>query len=409
VARIEDLLRDEFQRGDLPAGPGRDAMLSRVNRVRRLRMAGAATGGLAAVTAVALAAVSLVRPQLWGNGYGNGGPPQRDYSIQAINTLFTDRQHGYVVQERCSMDVPGEVPDGAPTPDLHQQCTSQLLVTDDSGKTWQARSVPDDPATKDAGVELQPAHSLMLWIDGQGRLAYGGWNRKYWTSADGGVTWQESPTPRPVETNGSVGTFGPGDTLTFLATAPPGGMVANKDTGNPAVPASDGSYWTACATAACVRVTLDHGTIWQTSTVDGVATVDWVATSDGRTLVAAARTHQGFGAAAGPKLLRSTDGGATWTAVLDLPQPAARGVALPDGTVILSLNGEQGGMYRLPAGGSTLQPLTDAPASPEALYLTGGVVVAAHGVASGNDPDLGSVVCVSADGGTTWSAVPASL
>ena len=67
-----------------------------------------------------------------------------------------------------------------------------------------------------------------------------------------------------------------------------------------------------------------------------------VATSDGRTLVAAARTLQAFGAAAGPKLLRSTDRGTTWTAVLDLPRPAARGVALPDGTVILSLGGEQG-------------------------------------------------------------------
>src|SRR5690348_17057531 len=93
VARIEDLLRDEFGRTDLPAGPGRDEMLGRVTRVRRLRMAGVATGGLAAVTAVALAAVSLVQPHLRGNGFGDGGPA-RQFSIEAINTVFTDRQHG---------------------------------------------------------------------------------------------------------------------------------------------------------------------------------------------------------------------------------------------------------------------------------------------------------------------------
>jgi hypothetical protein len=402
VARIEDLLRDEFGRGDTPAGPGRDAMLSRVTRVRRLRMAGAATGGLAAVTAVTLAAVSLAEPHLGGNRAG-GDLPQRDYSIEAINTLFTDRQHGYEAQQWCSMDVPGQVPDGAPTPDIHQQCTTLLLVTDDSGQSWHARPVPGDPATKDAGVELQPGHSLMLWTDGQGRLAYGGWNRKYWTTADGGISWQESPTQRDIGPNGSMGTFGPGDTLTFLATAPPDGIATKKTTHNPAVPASDGSFWTACTPDPCVRVTRDHGATWQPmSTVDGVTTVDWVATTDGRTVFAAAREP------AGPRLLRSVDGGVTWTVVLDLPQQSGEGVALPDGDLILSLASEQGGTYRLRSGASSLERLADAPAHPDALYVSGGVVVAADGWEQSDDPRLGSVVSVSPDGGTTWSAVPAT-
>lgn len=97
-----------------------------------------------------------------------------------------------------------------------------------------------------------------------------------------------------------MGTFGPGDTLTFLTSAPPDGIATKKTTHNPAVPASDGSFWTACTPDPCVRVTRDHGATWQPmSTVDGVTAVDWVATTDGRSVFAAARQP------AGPRLLRS--------------------------------------------------------------------------------------------------------
>jgi hypothetical protein len=49
---------------------------------------------------------------------------------------------------------------------------------------------------------------------------------------------------------------------------------------------------------------------------------------------------------------------------------------------------------------------TGAPAHPGLLYATGGVIVAAQGSDRGDDPDRGSVVSVSPDGGTTWYAVP---
>jgi hypothetical protein len=47
-----------------------------------------------------------------------------------------------------------------------------------------------------------------------------------------------------------------------------------------------------------------------------------------------------------------------------------------------------------------------APGRPNALYVTGGVVVAAQAWDQREDPDVGSVASVSADGGTTWTAVP---
>jgi len=94
-------------------------------------------------------------------GFQAGGePPPRDYTNELINTVFVDHQHGYVVQERCSVDRITDVPEGAPTPDLHQQCSSHLLATADAGHTWQERTLPGEPATKDAGVELTQGHSL---------------------------------------------------------------------------------------------------------------------------------------------------------------------------------------------------------------------------------------------------------
>jgi hypothetical protein len=392
------MLREEFRRAEQAPGPGREAMLARVAKVRRRRMAATAAGcSLLLAGLMGTAAASIIQPDTTGTQIGSD-LPQRLYTAELINTLFTDRQHGYVVQQACSMDALGEVPVGAPTPDVHQECSSQLLVTADAGRTWQTRPLPGEPATKDAGVDLLPGHSLMLWVDGTGRLAFGGWDRRYWTTADGGSTWHEASTLRDTGPAGSLGTFGADDRLTFLATSPPDEVGVK----NPIVPATDGSFWVACTSGPCVRVTRDHGDTWQAlSTVDSATAVEWVATSDGDTVYASVRTG------AGSRLVRSTNGGSTWTEVLRRAQPGAAGLALPNGDVIVAEASQAGGLYRLKPGASALEKLTAAPAHVSALYMSGGVVVAAQAWDQRDDPDLESVVSVSADGGTTWTIVPA--
>jgi hypothetical protein len=402
VQRIEDLLREEFRHTSLPVAPGRDAMLARVARARRRRVAATAAACGVLVVGAAVAVVSVVQPGPAGTQAG-GGFPQRLYSAELINTVFTDRRHGYVVQQACSMDDPGNVPNDAPTPDVHQECSSQLLATADGGRSWQARALPGDPATKDAGVGLFPGHSLMFWIDSTGRLAFGGWDRRYWTTADGGSTWNESSALRDIGPPGSWGTFDADDRLTFLATPPPDDMEAkNPNAKNPVVPATDGSFWLACSDGPCVHVTRDHGASWQTrSTTDSATGVQWVATSDGRNVWASVRTDAGW------RLARSTDGGSTWTEGIVLTNPGAAVLALPNGDLILAEASREGGVYRLQAGASALERLTDAPVHVNTLYLTGGVLVAARGWDHRDSPDLNSVASVSTDGGTTWFAVPA--
>ncbi|MBO0870529.1 MAG: exo-alpha-sialidase [Micromonosporaceae bacterium] len=409
MTRIEDLLREEFVGADVPV-PGHDAMLARVKRTHRRRVVGATAGGGALLAGVAVAAYAALPAILPGTGLpgaggvpAGGSVPARQSSHELINTIFTDTRHGYAVQQRCSMDQITAVPVGAPTPDIHQQCFSVLFATADGGHTWKQRpTLPADPATKDAGVNLVPGHSLMFWVDDEGHLALGSWNRRYWTSADGGLTWRESATLRDIGPAGSLATFDPHNRLTFLATQPPGGLPA-KDERRLVVPATDGSFWAACPTGGCVNVTRDHGATWRESTVDRspqVDWVDWVATYDGRTVYASVRSN------GVSRLYRSTDGGITWSTVLSLPKPSSSGLVLPNGDLLTVEASEQSTVYRLKAGASTLDRPAGAPAGLYLIYLTGGVVVGAQGWGPDAE-DPGPAVKVSTDSGVTWTAIPA--
>lgn len=409
MERLDELLREEFRRADRATPPGRDAMLARVARVRRRRTAGAMGAAVVAVGAMT-ATLAVTAPTLGGDQRAGSTLPGRLYSIQLINVLFTDRTHGYAVQERCSEDnLVANVPVGAPTPDLHRDCASNLLVTTNGGRTWQERDIPGEPAFKDAGYDLVMGHSLMFWRYTPDSIALGGWDRRYWTTSDGGRTWRESPTPRPLGPAGSIAWFGPQDELMFLATSPPEGFAADGHKyrigpKNPLTAATDGSFWLACIDAPCVQATRDNGQTWQMLTPSASATsVDWVTSYDGQTAYAAVQTGDG------PKLTRSTDGGASWAEVRDLtglPERGADGLLLANGDLIMTRASEEGGMFRLRAGTTTVQPIDKAPRHAGVLYQTGGVVVSAQALHHSEEPDVDPVATISTDNGTTWRAIP---
>jgi hypothetical protein len=402
VERVEELLREEF--GRTTPAIELDAMLDRVATARRRRAVLGAGLAVVVLAAATTAAVSL-------NG-ASVNPPGEDtrrpfYSAQLINVVFTSANEGFVLQEYCGMLVPlmpeGGFPSGGPTPDIQRRCRFKLLVTADAGATWHERTLPAEPVRKDTDAEIIAGHSLMLWRDEGSRLAFGGVDRRYWTTVDGGVTWQESAMPRDVGPPGSVKWFGHDDRQVILATPPPDGET-DMSTKRPLIAASDGSVWKACHSARCVRVTRDLGQTWKTlpTIADGV--VDWMATTDGQTIYAAALS---YGTSA--PLLRSTDGGQTWSTV-----PAAgwsahlwfTGLALPNGDLAMVALGEGAGVYQLSPDTGTLQRLTGPPANPVLLYRTGGWLVASSVWNDGDEPIRESIVSVSPDNGTTWRVVP---
>jgi hypothetical protein len=398
MERVERLLREELQRADAAVPPSREGMLARVARARRRRrrtaVAGASFSVIGAIAAIVV--VSSIGPA---GTQAGAGFQARSYTTQLINVVFTDHNHGYALKELCSVDNPPiDLPDDAPTPDVHWQCVSQLQVTADAGHSWQERDLPGDPATKDAGFDLMLGHSLMLWAPAPGTVALGGWDRKYWTTSDLAASWHESATPRAV---GPMAWFGPHDELTVLATSPPG--FTGPTIKRPWATGADGSFWTVAGEGTVLQLTRDRGQTWQDATPLETATLaDWVSTFDGQTVYASVAVGNT------PHLMRSTDGGATWTEVFvnGLQERTYSGLVLASGDVLMSREGEVGGMFRLRSGATAVEQLPTAPAHMNALFQTAGVVVAAPAWHESDQPDSVSVAFVSPDNGTTWLPVP---
>jgi len=403
MQQFEDRLRWALRRTGPVPSISKEVALARVARARRRRNL---VAGLSALATCALALVVIV-PLTNNGGLPVGQGPQLVHSGRLTNVVFTDQQHGYVAQERCSELHPNELlPNPQGTPDIQRECQYQLLATADAGATWQERTLPGPPAHKDAGVEIVFGHSLMLWVPAPGTLAVGSRNRRYWTTTDGGIMWQESPSPYDLGPPGSFGTFGLDDRHVFLA-SPPSGDVGE---GNSMFPASDGSFWLECFKSLCVQVTRDQGQTWQTLSLpysgpqQGVPGANWVATADGQTVYASVSTYQ-----VNSTLIRSVDGGLTWQPVpgVTVPGRTGSGIALPNGDVIMTMATEAGGVLRLRAGGTALEPVAGAPPHANVLYRTGGWLVAARAEDGGDQPELNSLASVSPDNGTTWIAVPA--
>lgn len=403
---FEDRLRNDLRRTGTVVTVSTETMLGRVARARRRRSATAGVGAAAAAVLVLTIAVAALSGRVGGEAANAG--PRLEHRVQLINLLFTDERHGYAVQERCSEPrMDGVVRWTAPSdpfqaPDLQRECTSLLLATADAGQTWQERPLPGQ-MPKESGVDFLLGHSLMFWSPAPGTIALEGRDSRFWTSSDGGVTWTESPVPREIGPPGSYRMLGLDDRPVLLATSPPNAEQGRDK--NPVIAASDGSFWLACVTSNCVRVTHDLGRTWEVHTIGPAAhAADWVATADGQTVFALVPDG------ADSILLRSADAGVDWQQVpgVVLAWRGADALALPNGDLIMTRSGEAGGVFRLRAGTTTVEQLAGAPTHPTSLYRTGGWLVATTGFADSEQPDVPPVAWISRDDGTSWIAVPSS-
>jgi len=397
VERIEKLLREELKRAEAKGVAPTGVMLARVARARRRRTTAAAAG---AGVAVVLAGAALIGPLGFGGRAPAGAEPEPEppsYRNELLRVVFTDRNHGYVLQRRCTTTFPqGRDFIGGETPPTVHDCAAQLLATADGGRDWRERLLPTDPGTPDKYRDPS-GRSLAFWSAGGGTIAVAGNDMRYWTSADGGVTWTLSPDLRDGGPAGAAGVVGPREQQAFL-TPPAGGLTVKEGT-NQIAASTDGTFWRACSDRSCGMVTRDLGATWETLAIgSGAEAVDWVASYDGETVYASV----------GPAIMRSTDGGARWSEVARRvgSERSVAGVVMPDGDLVLT-EGRDGRAFRVAAGTTSLERLPDLPQTAGYLYRTGYWLVASQGVeARDGDPDLGPIVLVSPDKGTTWQTIP---
>jgi hypothetical protein len=398
VERIEQLLREELRRTDAAGLAGADVMLARVARVRRRRTA---TIGAAAGVAAVLAGAALIWPLNAGGRTPTGAgaePPAPIYRNELLRVLFTGDSHGYVLQRRCARTfLGGTAFAGERAWPSVRACGAQLLATADGGRSWQPRNLPADPGGPDQTRDPS-GRSLAFWLVDATTLAIAGHDDRHWTSRDGGVTWTQGGR-RDEGPAGAAGVVGPDERPVFLA-PPAGGLRPGTEGVNPLAAATDGSFWRACTDRACAEVTRTFGATWERKLPGtGAEPVDWVTSYNGETVYACL----------GPALMRSSDGGASWTQAARRvsSQRSTAGVVMPDGDLVLT-EGRDGRLFRLASGATALERLPDLPFPATYLYRSGDWLVASPGHEQREgDPDLGSIVMVSPDNGTTWRAVPA--
>jgi photosystem II stability/assembly factor-like uncharacterized protein len=176
---------------------------------------------------------------------------------------------------------------------------------------------------------------------------------------------------------------------------------------------------TAVSGTGRVQITSDGGRSWTTVWQSAGAVLDWVGFADAQHAFAAGRTFPSANAAGTPLVLVSADGGHSWQAVHpSLPGPAAAawsglrfdfvtpmvGYAVTDPDFSMG-PGEVSGVLRTTDGGRTwtMAQLPGATA-------TGGLafVSATTGYVTGSSQACFGGVWESTDGGSTWGLLPAS-
>lgn len=321
----------------------------------------------------------------------------------------------------------------------------ELAATTDAGRTWHLAGAPaiSEPATgwgdQPFQVRFADGRHGWIWTTATGAGPSGS---QLWSTADGGLTWSEVPDPAgPLHTIADV-----------EASAGDAHMVVIVDT--PPYPA-DGGRATPYEAVYSTPVGVDQ---WRPDPVQldlGAGPVPsaqlvlwgpdgWV-TTDNRTAVSAARLgaagwsaavpacSQAHGSALlaassptdlvavcsegafgppqpgttpGPWLLRSSDGGATWTPVAAVPDQGVLSVTSAPGQPGTVVVADAAGLLRTTDGGRTWTRVHGAAAlaaGGAAAPTFVGFTTATQAVAV--SPGTAGGLLMSRDGGATWSPI----
>lgn len=288
----EQMLSDTFVRHEYLA-PDAAAVLADIHEHldtrprRRISTLVAAVAAAVAVAGTAIAATIFLGP---------AAPPPSDRPTPAYVTTaddrvsqfgvpvggrFVDRNHGFVVLERCPYSY--RTPLAVGDPRYGVPCTDVLEATSDGGKTYHERALP---TTRMASIDLYVFDVSHLAIVQQGvTVAFGNHEvnppAARWISADGGVTW----TPVDVQ---------PGAAITEI---PAGAQIIRlgNNGDRPAVLTPDGvSHPLTQSVVATAELAADRGTVtaaggmyFLTSDADprypGTNGDLWISRDDGRT------------------------------------------------------------------------------------------------------------------------------
>ncbi|WP_203906703.1 WD40/YVTN/BNR-like repeat-containing protein [Rhizocola hellebori] len=358
-----------------------------------------------AAAGLAVVAVVVAVPMLGRAGSDVANPPMARalHSVDVINVVFHDRFHGYALQQRCVQ--PDAIlmmsPRKKPMPEQPSRCLLSLIKTADAGKTWQERPIPAPNTSPPTAY-----HSPTLWAPEAGTLALAADDGRYWTSPDGGETWNPMPGIYDLNPPGKVLQFDFYDRHVLLADS-----LDPFVRGARLVPASDGSYWTSgCEKGSCIKVTRDLGATWQTLIPDENEVTRWIATVDGQTVYAITSVDQSSSAF---KLRRSIDGGVTWQLVSDTMPDCYNGLVLPNGDLVTLSFANDGEVHRIAAGTNTPVLIPGVPTDIHDFYLTGGVIVLAGPVdltpidKMPQDPlDVMPAAWISTDSGVSFFPLP---